>query len=212
MTQTPAPSAQSAAPDARTPGAPPAVRPAAGRLPVLVRSASSILTAQRQGFLRAGPHPFTHSLAAYTGCAFGATTCGLYCYAAHLPNWTYGRPSPQTPWGGAVIVKENAAALLEKELGTLRPDARRRLRILMSASTDPYQPLEASWRLTRRCLEVFAQYDDLDLLLIQTRGPLVMRDYDLLAALPYAVLSLTVETDDAAYLRALRGGRCRPSA
>lgn len=173
---------------------------------ILTRQASSILTAQRGGFLAAGPHPFTHSLACYTGCAYGATSCGLYCYAAALPNWTFARPAPETRWGEAVVVKENAPALLATTLRTMSPDRLAALRIFMSTNTDPYQPpLESRWLLTRRCLEVFAAYD-IDLLLIQTRSPLVLRDLDLIAALPAAVLSVTVESDDPTLYRRLRGG------
>ena len=103
-------------------------------------------------------------------------------------------------------VKANAAELLDAALGALSPRQRRRLRIFMASTTDPYQPLEARERVTRRCLEVFARYDDLDLLLVQTRGPLAARDFDLLEELPYAWLSATVETDDEQLLRGLRGG------
>jgi DNA repair photolyase len=69
------------------------------------------------------------------------------------------------------------------------------MRIFMSSVTDPYQPLERRYRLTRQCLQVFARYDDLDLLVIQTRSPLVMDDLDLIASIPYAWLSMTLETD-----------------
>ena len=47
----------------------------------------------------------------------------------------------------------------------------------MSSTTDPYQPLETTHRMTRRCLEVFARYPDLELLVIQTRSPLAARDF-----------------------------------
>src|SRR4051794_7493532 len=69
-------------------------------------AARSILTEQRSGFLASPPYPFTHTLAPYTGCAFGATTCGMYCYAQYLPNWTYAGGGPR--WGSAVVAKENA--------------------------------------------------------------------------------------------------------
>jgi DNA repair photolyase len=68
----------------------------------------------------------------------------------------------------------------------------------MNSVTDPYQPLEKRYRLTRQCLEVFAQFDDLDLLVIQTRSPLVIDDLELIACIPYAFLSMTLETDRAA--------------
>jgi DNA repair photolyase len=168
------------------------------------REAQSILTPQRVGFLVSEPFPFTHTLSAYTGCGFGATTCGLYCYAQFMPNWQFA--FADTVWGTAVQAKSNAPELLNAALQRMSSARRRRLRIFMSSTTDPYQPIEAQYQLTRRCLEVFAAYDDLDLLVIQTRSPLVTRDYDLIAQIPYAWLSMTIETDDQALLRGMRGG------
>jgi DNA repair photolyase len=167
-------------------------------------TAKSILTEQRGGFLCSPPYPFTHSLSAYTGCAFGATTCGMYCYAQHLPNWT--RHSGGAAWGSVVAAKENAPELLEATLGRMGDARRRALRIFMSPSTDPYQPLEARLGLTRRCLEVFAAYGEPDLLVVQTRSALAERDLDLLRRIPYAWLSVSIESDDPAVFRQLRGG------
>ena len=48
---------------------------------VTTKAAKAILTKQNSGFLASAPYPFTHTLSAYTGCGFGQTTCGLYCYA-----------------------------------------------------------------------------------------------------------------------------------
>ena len=171
---------------------------------ITTRRAKSILTAQRSGFLTTPPYPFTHTLSAYTGCTFGLTTCGLYCYAQFMPNWLMSYKVDQ--WGQAVQVKENAAELLARRLERMRPEKRRKLRIFMSSTTDPYQSVEAKHQITRHCLEVFAQYDDLDLLVIQTRAPLAKRDFDLMTQIPYLWLSVTIETDDAAALKALRGG------
>jgi DNA repair photolyase len=163
-----------------------------------------VLTPQRKGFLAGGPFPFTHALSAYTGCAFGQTTCGMYCYAQFLPNWTMR--NPMLAWGTAVGVKSNAAALLEKALAAMKPETRRSLRIFMSSTTDPYQPPERTYQMTRHCLEVFARYPDLDLLVIQTRSPLAERDLPLMQRIPYAWLSVTIETDDQGYLTSLKGG------
>ena len=59
------------------------------------KEAKSILTPQHSGLLTAGPYPFTHTLSGYVGCGFGQTTCGLYCYAQFLPNWSFsGRLPP----------------------------------------------------------------------------------------------------------------------
>ena len=88
----------------------------------------------------------------------------------------------------------------------MKPAARRRLRIFMSSATDPYQPIERQYEATRHCLEVFAQHEDLDLLVVQTRSPLAARDFPLLQRIPYAWLSVTIETDDQAYLKHLKGG------
>ncbi|HLX39330.1 MAG TPA: radical SAM protein [Ktedonobacteraceae bacterium] len=171
---------------------------------ILQKEVSSILTPQRNGFLASEPYPFTHALSAYVGCGFGQTTCGLYCYAQFLPNWQFrGFPAA---WGHAVQVKTNAAQLLAKALDTMKPAARRRLRIFMSSTTDPYQPIERQYEATRHCLEVFAHYDDLDLLVVQTRSPLAARDLPLLQRIPYAWLSVTIETDDQTYLKQLKGG------
>ena len=171
---------------------------------ILPKEAASILTPQRNGFLTASPHPFTHTLSGYVGCGFGETTCGLYCYAQFLPNWQF-RHFPAT-WGQAVQVKTNAAQLLEKTLGAMKSAVRKGLRIFMSSSTDPYQPAERQYQITRQCLEVFARYDDLDLLVVQTRSPLAVRDFPLLKQIPYVWLSVTIETDDQAFLKHLKGG------
>ncbi|EFH83922.1 SPL family radical SAM protein [Ktedonobacter racemifer] len=169
-----------------------------------LKEAKSILTPQRKGFLAGGPYPFTHALSAYVGCGFGRTTCGMYCYAQFLPNWSFG--SNGAAWGDAVQVKTNAATLLERELKRMSPEARGHLRIFMSSTTDPYQPLERTYEVTRQCLEVFVGFPDLDLLVIQTRSPLAERDLPLLTRIPYAWLSVTIETDDQEYLKQLRGG------
>ncbi len=151
-----------------------------------------ILTPQKRGFLTEGEYPFTHTLSWAIGCGFGSIYCGKYCYAQKLPNWYYSRQDGEA-WGDALVVKENAADLLHKQLSNAR--TRQSIRIFMSSVTDPYQPIERKIRMTRRCLEVFSKFDDLDLLVIQTRGSSVVDDLDLIATIPYAWLSMTIETD-----------------
>lgn len=168
------------------------------------RPVKPILTPQRGGFLASGALPFTHSLSPYTGCQFGATACGQYCYAQFMPNWAVHAAG--APWGSQVWIKENAAEVLQHTLAAMSPEKRRGLRIFMATTTDPYQPVEAKAQITRRCLEVFSRFDDLDLLLIQTRSPLVSRDFDLIASIPYAWLSVTLETDDQSVVSRLGGG------
>ena len=154
--------------------------------------AKSILTPQTRGFLTSGERPYTHSLSWAAGCGYGKLYCGAFCYAQMLPNWHFAR-RPGEGWGEALIIKENAPELLAAQLARARN--RHTMRIFMSPVTDPYQPIERKLRLTRRCLEVFARYDELDLLLIQTRGPAVLDDLDLIARIPYAWLGMTIETD-----------------
>jgi DNA repair photolyase len=153
-----------------------------------------ILTPQKRGFLAQGEYPFTHTLAWSVGCGLGKTYCGAYCYAPTLPNWLYNREEGEA-WGEGIVIKENAPELLAAELAKTRD--RSTMRIFMSSTTDPYQPLERKLRLTRQCLEVFQRYADLDLLLIQTRSPIVTDDAALIAAIPYVWVSMTLETDRA---------------
>ena len=171
---------------------------------IVLKEAKGILTPQRNGFLATGPYPFTHALSAYVGCGFGQTTCGMYCYAQFLPNWSFSGFT--AVWGEAVQVKTNAAELLHSTLTKMKPALRQKLRIFMSSTTDPYQPIENKYQMTRQCLEVFSLYPDLDLLIIQTRSPLAERDISLLRQIPYAWLSVTIETDNQAYLKGHKGG------
>jgi DNA repair photolyase len=144
------------------------------------------------GFL----HAFTHSLNPYMGCAFGDGGCGVYCYVAESPIGLYAAK----PWGQWLKAKTNAAEALRNDLE--RSPNRPALRVFMSSATDPYQPAEARLRVTRSILEVFAERP-VSLLVVQTRSPLVERDFDLLSQMPFAWLSMTVETDDDGVRRAL---------
>ncbi len=155
-------------------------------------TAKRILTKQRGGFLTQGPYPYTHTLSWAVGCGFGHLYCGKYCYAQAFPNWLYNKAEGEA-WGDAVIIKENAPELLNAELRSAKDRAG--MRIFMSSVTDPYQPVERKLRMTRRLLDVFAAYDDLDLLVIQTRSPSVTDDLNRIAAIPYAVVSMTLETN-----------------
>ena len=168
-------------------------------------TAKSILSPQQKGFLRAGPHPFSHSLSPYVGCGYGNTYCGTFCYAPELPNWKYGHDAGEQ-WGGAVSVKVNAPELLAEALAKTTPIERQAMRIFLSSSTDPYQPIEAEYGITRRLLKVFAQYDDLGLLVVQTRSPLAAHDFYLMKQIPYLWLSVTVETDRQDILTQIKPG------
>lgn len=153
-------------------------------------NARSILTATG-GFLAGG---FTRTLNPYSGCAFGQQTAlgqGCpFCYVRRSPVGLFG----PGPWGEWVTVKQNAPALLEKEIGRLRKRGKP-IRIFMSSSTDPFQALERTEQISRRCLEVLVAHPP-DFLVVQTRSLLVRQALPLLRQLGDRVmLSLTLETD-----------------
>ncbi len=119
----------------------------------------------------------------YSGCAFGC----LYCYADFTRRF---HPGPE-PWGAYVDVRVNAVERLYRELPRLPDESR----ILLSSVTDPYQPVERRYRLTRRILEVLLKRPDLRISLL-TRSPLVTRDLDLFRRFGRRLeVGLTVPTD-----------------
>ncbi|MBW7474649.1 radical SAM protein [Paenibacillus oenotherae] len=128
---------------------------------------------------------YSHSLNPYTGCSFGCS----YCYVRQMPVSIFRNAQ----WGTWVDIKQDAAAIVRKELR--RAKAKGPVTIFMSSSTDPYQPIEHKEQITRSLLEVMVS-DPPDFLFVQTRSPLVRRDIDLLLRLGDKVrVSMTVETD-----------------
>ncbi len=119
----------------------------------------------------------------YSGCAFGC----LYCYADFTRRFHRG---PE-PWGGYVDVRINAPDRVSRELRRVPQGSR----ILLSSVTDPYQPVERRYRLTRRILEILLQRPDLRVSVL-TRSPLVVRDLDLLQRFgPRLEVGLTIPTN-----------------
>ena len=76
------------------------------------------------------------------------------------------------PWGDFVDVKINALDLLNKEIKKKQKGT-----VWVSGVCDPYQPLEAKYKLSRKCLDILVQKDWP--VAIQTRSPLVLRDMDI---------------------------------
>ena len=152
-----------------------------GRIHVFPRTTTRALT-PTGGYL-AG---FTHSLQPYAGCQFD---CG-YCYVREL---AVQRANPwRLPWSQWIAPKTDVAERLRREA---QRGATRAARIFCSSATDPYVPIERRLGLTRACLEVLAEHPPA-LLVVQTRSPFVVRDTDLLARIPGAVVSVTVGSDD----------------
>ncbi len=99
----------------------------------------------------------------YVGCWYAC----VYCYARLYGKRYHGIDD----WGELIIVKENAPELLLKE-------ARRGMDVWLSSMSDPYQPIEAVEKLTRRVIGVLGEKGvKVDIL---TKSPLVLRDLDLL--------------------------------
>jgi len=117
----------------------------------------------------------------YTGCQHGCS----YCYARFMK-----RVSGHTePWGEFVDVKINAADLLRREV-----TKKKRGNVWVSGVCDPYQPLEAQYRLTRQCLEILARHRWP--VIIQTRSPLVLRDLDIIRSAEGFEVGFSITTAD----------------
>ncbi len=113
---------------------------------------------------------FDRSINPYRGCEHGCA----YCYAR--PTHAYLGLSAGLDFESKLFVKENAAALLERELAApkYRPAV-----IALGANTDAYQPIERQYRVTRAILEVLARANHP--VGIVTKSNLVARDLDILA-------------------------------
>ena len=117
----------------------------------------------------------------YVGCAHGCK----YCYATFMKRFT----GHTEPWGTFVDVKRNAPEVLHRQLKRTP-----RGYVMISSVTDPYQPLEKKYGLTRRCLEVLLQNQFSTGVL--TKSPLVLRDTDLFERFEEIEVGITVTTED----------------
>ena len=115
--------------------------------------------------------PFKWSLNPYMGCAHRCA----FCYVRFFERRA-DRPADQS-YGAVVRVKTNVAEVLRLELA--KPTWMREA-VSIGAATDPYQPAEARFRLTRACIEALSVARTP--FSIVTRGPLIVRDLDVLTA------------------------------
>jgi DNA repair photolyase len=135
------------------------------------------------------------SINPYVGCAFGCA----YCYARYAHRYTAERiAAAEQPAEGfaddltmpswlaferRILVKREAGAIVRRELRRpARHAALQREGIVIGTATDPYQPAERRYRVTRGVLEVLAEQRGLSVTII-TKSPLVTRDIDLLVAI-----------------------------
>ena len=146
---------------------------------------------------------FQFSLNPYRGCEHGC----VYCYAR--PTHEYLGFSAGLDFETRIVVKEDAPALLRKELSAPKwtPQV-----LGLSGVTDPYQPIERRLQLTRRCLEVLAEFRNP--VAMVTKNHLVTRDADLLGELAghgAAAVFLSITTLDGALARVLEPRASQPT-
>jgi DNA repair photolyase len=146
--------------------------------------------------------PFDWSLNPYMGCVHRCTFCYVRAFEKRAD-----RPFDDR-YGTSIRVKVNVADVLRKELG--RPSWRGE-GIAIGAATDPYQPAEGKYRLTRACLEVLAEAENP--FSIITRGPMIVRDLDVLtraAARADVHVTFSIPTLDAEIHRKTEPGTAPP--
>jgi len=112
----------------------------------------------------------------YRGCTHGC----VYCYAPSLTH-------DERRWGSYVDAKVNAPEVLRRELRSIRKEE-----VFLSSASDPYQPVEAKYRVTRRCLEVLLRSGFP--VSILTRSPLVLSDLDLLGRFGRISVGMSITT------------------
>jgi DNA repair photolyase len=120
-------------------------------------------------YVKSSDISFDRSINPYRGCEHGCT----YCFAR--PTHTYLGYSAGLDFESRILIKPDAAELLRKELAKPGYNC---APIAMGTNTDPYQPLERKYKITRSILEVLAEYKHP--VTIVTKNALVERDIDIL--------------------------------
>jgi DNA repair photolyase len=115
---------------------------------------------------------FGWSLNPYTGCEHRCAFCYVRAFELRAD-----RPSDDR-YGRAIRIKVNVAGVLRGELSR---KSWHRETVVIGAATDPYQPAEGRYKLTRRCLEVLRDFSNPTAMI--TRGPMIVRDIDVLSDL-----------------------------
>lgn len=146
--------------------------------------------------------PYDRSINAYRGCEHGC----VYCYAR--PSHAYLGLSPGLDFESKLFVKPQAADLLRKELAMPRY---RCAPIALGSNTDPYQPIEREYRVTRQILEVLALCRHP--VTIVTKSAMIERDLDILAPMAAKGLvqaAITITTLDRTLARKLEPRAAAP--
>ncbi len=172
--------------------------PPTARIEVFEEEARSVLTENRSPDIG-----FRFSVNPYRGCLHACA----YCYAR--PSHQYLGFGAGTDFERKIVVKTNAPEVLARELERGRADGEA---IVFSGNTDCYQGLEASYGLTRRCLEVCRDREVA--VNVITKGALIARDIDVLAAIARradASVFVSVPLLDDEVARAIEPGAPRPA-
>jgi len=130
---------------------------------------------------KSGIEGVDYALNPYVGCAHGC----VYCYASFMKRFT----GHTEEWGAFVDVKVNAAEVLARQMQRAG-----RGNVVSGTVTDPYQPLEERYEITRACLEVLTAYDFP--VSILTKSELVLRNLDLLRCLKDVEVGFTITALD----------------
>jgi DNA repair photolyase len=137
--------------------------------------------------------PFKWSVNPYRGCYHQCR----FCFARR--THTFLEEDGVANWGARIYVKVNAAAVVRSEVSARKW---KHEHVTIGTATDPYQPLEGSYRITRGILEALRDYDTPARII--TRSPLIVRDIDVLAQLaagPGVGISISIATLDEALAR-----------
>lgn len=156
----------------------------------------------RSALTRVKGMPFHWSLNPYTGCVHRCTFCYVRGFELRA-----GRP-PDGRYGARIRVKTNVVEVLRRDLARR---SWRREEVAVGTATDPYQPAEGRYRLTRGCIEALAEAATP--FSVITRGPLIVRDVDVLAAASRVArvsVNISIPTLDERVWRTTEPGTAHP--
>lgn len=145
---------------------------------------------------KSGLYDIDYALNPYKGCAHGC----LYCYAPDIINCT-----GCGEWGSWVEARANISRVLKKEIRKIGDAV-----IGLATVTDPYQHAEERLGITRACLEVISHSDAS--LMLMTKSPLALRDFDILGKIRKLEFCVTVTTLDEVLARQMEPNAPSPEA
>ena len=119
----------------------------------------------------------TYALNPYRGCSHAC----IYCYVPDVIK------IDRSTWGSFVEIKQNLPLILSRELKYKKPGV-----VGISTVTDPYQPIEKKFKITRYCLEQLLQYDFP--ISIQTKSSLIQRDISIISSFNNVEVMLSIAT------------------